>query len=352
MKHKLIVLGILFLLSACGYVVDYNLRLTPAATPVPTPTIDKMATVEAFESAEQLTEPVVKVEEPGLGITFYQGNLNNLDWLHDNQTLVGTYPRPFAEDVYDEVYIWTPEEGSYTKLSSGMFGGFKANISVNPIFDQVLYWHYAEFRRPSNPPTGLYVANLDPIGEQYLGDIGLGDWMPDGESVLTEHFEIINLRTGEVSQLPGIEYIYWLVYAFKVSPDGRFIAFSASVESDKSTRNLYLFSIESETITNLGGEFYPWELVWSPDGSWLVIASANDYVAYDIQNECFTDSLSLPFGLEDHTIRSVGFNFAWSPDGNTIAISGLLGEMRGIFFIDVYSDVIQNWLNSGSCERQ
>ena len=138
-------------------------------------------------------------------------------------------------------------------------------------------------RWSQSPNRGqLMVANADGSGSRAVSDQGwLGDWSPDASRVLLVQparsgepgnlvrLSWVRLSDGTVQTLPTARRNLDFPH---VSPDGRFIAFSASPDVDGNmTENVHIMASDGSGETRLSASTVYQEAVgWSPDGRYFL----------------------------------------------------------------------------------
>lgn len=188
-------------------------------------------------------------------------------------------------------------------------------------------------------------------------------WLPDGESFLTYSFEIVDLESNILETIV-IQYDDTdRGKLLSLSPNGNYLIVSTRVHQYDDVYDLavYLYNLENQNLQELL-DYSINEIEWSNDSNWILLhdysnksSERNSNVfGININTLCVTEKLEFPENLEKTAvIKSYRPDFAWSPDGKTFAISGELeGVGRGIFMIDTNSDLIQDWLSSGTCGEE
>ena len=92
---------------------------------------------------------------------------------------------------------------------------------------------------------------------------------------------------------------------------------------------------------------------WTPDGEIIIYYDDDDNIqGVKRNNGCLTGNFHVFVEGKRKGIEIYPwFGFSWSPDGNTIAAAGRLVEddLWGVFLIDANTDLITDWLHSGTC---
>ena len=137
----------------------------------------------------------------------------------------------------------------------------------------------------------------------------------------------------------------------EISPDGRFVAFVSS--RNLFTTDIYIADAHTgKLIKRLGGpqsdphfdaiSFINSSGGWSPDAkqfAFVVYAEGNNEIAvFDTRNSRVERRIKLP-GIG--AISAV----TWSPDGNTLAISGQHGGISDLFLLDLKSETLKQLTN-------
>jgi Tol biopolymer transport system component len=128
-----------------------------------------------------------------------------------------------------------------------------------------------------------------------------------------------------------------------LSPDGRYVAFLSS--RDLFSINLYVADAETgEIVTRLGSSsrdahfdairFINSAGTWSPDGrrfAFVTFAQGdNELTVWNVE----TNQIERRLAVEDVTALAQP---AWSPDGSTIAVSGMAGGISDLYLVDLSS---------------
>lgn len=155
------------------------------------------------------------------------------------------------------------------KLSAGAPGGAVRWI-LSPDGARIAYTRTGLYSLPADQVS---VINANGSGDRvlYRGGNVLA-WSPDGSRLLIgsgEHFSSlvwVDLAGGRVHKLP----LHWNLEKAMVSPDGRYIAFSAGKDRD-SIENIFIMSSDgsSESILSASPAFQA-PVGWMPDGKTLV----------------------------------------------------------------------------------
>ena len=125
------------------------------------------------------------------------------------------------------------------------------------------------------------------------------------------------------------------------SPDGSRIAFLSDREDDYPNRNeLYVMSSDGSNVVRVAPEIdvSPRSFAWSPDGEKLAFASKSEYLGenlfrtslYVVGSEGSGIEMAWE-GFEGYIYRNAVPLLAWSPDGSQIAIAI---AQNGVFVVD------------------
>jgi WD40 repeat protein len=143
-----------------------------------------------------------------------------------------------------------------------------------------------------------------------------------------------------------------------VSPDGRYVAFLSS--RALFTLDLYIADAETGAIVKKlrsaatdphfdAIRFMQAAGAWSPDGEQFAMVTFaegdNEIAVWDVDRETFRRRLSVE-GVT--AIR----NLAWSPDGTTIAFSGLDGGISDLYLLDLESGSVRQLTNDRYADLQ
>lgn len=324
----------------------------------------------------------MKIEDLALRAYFQKTDLLGFIWAPDSQRMAGyikwDYPgRFFQEFMYSnecgqycflsEIYLWDPISNIYEKISKSNFEFKKTFVLWHPTQNKLLFdGTTAQDLRivPTEMAGNIVNGYLDLDTEEYKRIYSASDissWYPHEIKVINDDFEIINIDTGKKHIVANLDKEFNFGYGLRFSPQGNHLAFGGIWINSPTPDNvsLFIYFFESGSVQNISienGHF----LLWSPDGQWVVFSNRqeedyfkDDYFAYHIHKQCMTNKLSFPdvFGEEYSAwLNEENLSIAWSPGGQTIAIQGNLAEVgQGIFFIDVESPLIQDWLSSGTC---
>jgi Tol biopolymer transport system component len=225
------------------------------------------------------------------------------------------------------------------------------------------------------------------------------DWSPDGKAILvniqrkdkTDHIGWLSIADGSLKVIKSLEWRFWPVFwkSASLSPDGRFVAYSALVNNPKAPprtlpesteQHIYVIatdgSSETELVKTAGMNQAP---VWTPDGEHLVFTSnlsgKTDLWAIAVRDGKAAGSPSLlkreigevrPLGFtrtgsyhykvdtktgveqvsiatlsaagDERIIQSfVGANPSWSPDGKTVAFKRHSPQSQDTYYAVVRS---------------
>lgn len=310
-------------------------------------------------------DTIIEITEHGM--VFYKSYLYNFSWAPDSQRMAGSIEDINRGDnaysgssddivVGSEIYMWDIERNQYQKISAGNFSDEKINASWNPKNDLILYKALGsdEFIKSSLGYVDLSTSEY--VGVTYSG---IGDWFPDGERFITGRFETLDIEANVLDTISMLVDQFKQSSLIDLSPDGNHLVFKAKEIGEEifSPSDINLYSFETEENVRLLNETI-WDLSWSSDSEWFTFSSHPNKLknivfvqSYNILNQCFTDSLKLPKaidGIEGELI--LNDSFAWSPNGELFAVGVELEDVgEGILLIDTDSDVIEDWLSSGTC---
>lgn len=281
------------------------------------------------------------MEDEYLKVEFIGSGIGDYDWTLDGNFLVIAVQDGLGAA---ELYQWDFVKNTYQKLTQGEFCGFIEGVNRSTTSNEFVYFHEGVCTDEGRIISNLWNYNLDTGETVQLEYARLADWLPDGQTIINEvHLESLGYQVSQLS----------------VSPDGGLLAFVDRTENDHPV--LIFQELESGEITEITEVPSVLDLEWSPDGSWLVLGVSmipstfqGGYLAYNPENECFSDYLGLPEKMSGSEV-SVGLPYIkWSPDGTVIALRGILGRVgnaagHGIFFIESSSPIIEDWLSEDAC---
>jgi hypothetical protein len=217
-------------------------------------------------------------------------------------------------------------------------------------------------------PTTLETSPLISISGNAGERISAAFLSPASEWLMLQFFteessslRVFNLITGEVvSVIDNILFpnrpltINSDFNVFAWSPNGQYVAFHTQVGD--SGQNLYLFNLQSRTLTNLGNEdLNQYQLSWSGDGNQLAVISlgcdeqACTHASLDIYRVSNLEqvySIDLTAYAKNQFTELINFcELHWNTDGTAISFvdycdGSALGAPREIQVVDLSSETI------------
>jgi Tol biopolymer transport system component len=160
-----------------------------------------------------------------------------------------------------------------------------------------------------DPSDETIIANIDGSGVRTVYRGGLAEaWSADGQRILVYTRGTPTAKIGWVMISTGA--VEWLSTAmdsvdlFKVSPDGKYVAFSGNKEPD-TEENVYVMAVDGSGETRISpSPVYQEPIGWSPDGKYLLYgqygSTSNALWAAPIANGRLSGPVALvkPFGKE------------------------------------------------------
>jgi len=233
----------------------------------------------------------------------------------------------FVVNDPDKIYL-TDADGYNIKQLAG---------EVNESFLGAVAWSH-DGKRIAFSGRNLWIMNSDGTNLKQLGACWGGVWSPDGSKLLCmsseevndqfiRHLYLINLDSGDKSEIIksiGIENVAW-------SPDSSGILFKSVTE--RRTYGLYVTDSQGKDIKLIYEEDLPIErttlkaVSWSPDGSKIAFTvSEKGDKLYTINPDGIGKAL-----LTSNLSGSGDNPFAWSPSGDKITFSSIIGSGEHIF---------------------
>lgn len=282
------------------------------------------------------------------GTSFYETEVEfaTIDWAPDSKRVVGA-SWMLADGLNlgknpSEIYVWEPGSQSYLQVSDHEFSLANSHPVWHPKLEQILYYSQTEFGDDYN--SGV----VDVTSKERQGIVKLGssmDWLPNGSIFVVSNgvqLFLVDVATGvyeSIWQTPESEPIRDLA----VSPNGENVAIFSSDRTPPVT--VWLVNIDDGLEQLIFTSEIPLSgLSWSADGQWLIStrrAGYNNIIAIKSDGSCMTDSLAIQENIVD---------VSWSPNGQQIA-AVVSFEKTGVFLFDIDSQLIQDWLSSGTCSK-
>ncbi len=243
------------------------------------PTSILTARLIATDSAGELT-PYNVTADGRLGVVD--------DWTNGNLGI--------RDMITGQVRILVP--GSLDPRSLGphmAFGRYGTWGAISPDQKQMAFARYGD---PENPNQGqFWVVSTAPDAKPRLvlrnpdmRNITPQAWSPDGKSVLVHIAKVdhswqlawVSVSDGGLQVLKSFEHIRWPDYWPRLSPDGRYIAYSVHARNGSVDCHIYLLAADASHETVLtqtaGINASP---VWTPDGTHVLFVS-NRSGAWDL----------------------------------------------------------------------
>jgi Tol biopolymer transport system component len=170
---------------------------------------------------------------------------------------------------------------SHRLTNEGYEKGYAEGAVISPDSSQIVYrWDDTKesYQLRIVPTTGgaqKTVLRITQPGEYFVP----AGWTPDGKRLLVIHglpdhtTQLALLSTAERTLRP-IKSFSWQRIEARLSPDGRYIAYSLTVSEKGNARDIFILategSRETAVVENPADDFGP---VWSPDGSRLLFLS-------------------------------------------------------------------------------
>jgi Tol biopolymer transport system component len=289
--------------------------------------------------------------------------------------------------------------GKVTRLLPGSLdqrswtGRYVAWAVLSPDQKQIVFARYGDPKQPNQGQLWV-MPNVPGANPRLISDnpeyrnLPAQAWSPDGKSVLVTIERVdrsyqlawVSVADGSVKVLKSFDWIHQPNYRARLSPDGRYIAYSATVGDNFKESYISVLSsdasIETVLVKTAGRNDAP---VWTPDGSHILFVSnrsgASDLWSIPVHegkpaggaslvkrdigpvaNIGITRSGSLYYdsdqsdieyisiaGLSGHSASEsfVGNMPRWSPDGKYIAL------MRHRPSISGTADLVVHSLDSG-----
>lgn len=141
-----------------------------------------------------------------------------------------------------------------------------------------------------------------------------------------------------------------LIGGMEVSPDGKYIAYTARKENRRNQGNqseIYLYQLADSSITQLTDNSAPeGGLAWSPDSKLISFTAADDKT-WELKN-----SKLWTIDIRSKNIKQLSGkfegdfnNYYWTPDGKSILLSGQQGVNSNVYRLDVASGAYTNISN-------
>lgn len=268
-----------------------------------------------------------------------------LEWLPDSLQLIGTSPVLPLDGINigrdpSEVYLWDVETNEYTQVSDETFSLWNEHPVWHPDLELVLYYSNDEFGEDYELGVVDLMGNI--ITKLEFGDSA--DWIPNRNEILVNRVALLSLFDVE-SQLYKTIWLAekgWSIVDIAVSPDGKEVAI---LLTDRSlvTQLIIIDLNEGSELKVFESPTRISQIDWDPSGSHLIFlngSSSNELFAITPDGKCMTDPFSLEYDIED---------ISWSPNGERIAAS-TISDIDGVFFLDMSSQLLIDWLDSNSCQ--